>query len=76
MSRGLGSGKCLNRRQLTGVASSSSPNFFQTITSELRPVEKDCFKKKKYLKKVFFGVHLKARPSQEADRNFLGLVAG
>lgn len=72
MSRELGSERCLTLRGLTEAASSSFPNLVQTITSELPPVRKTGLKK--CLKKVFFGVHPKARPPQKAGRNFLSLV--
>lgn len=74
MSRGRRSERRLSLLKLTEVASSSSPYFFQTITSELLHARKDWFKK--YLKKVFFGVHSKATLPRKADRNSLGLVAG
>lgn len=55
-----------------GVAFCSFPNLFQ-IASELPCIREADFEK--YVKKVFFGVHSKARPPQRAGRNFCRLLA-
>ena len=60
MSCGLESQRCLTPPKFTEVASSSFPNLFQIVTRGTT-YQKNCLKKKQYLKKVFFGIHPKVR---------------